>query len=130
MQDDGPQLVAGSADDPALLGTAFAHRDAVALPAEDAPAIDLDGLFRLTAPYPNPFNPEARFTLAVRAPRHVRVAVYDLLGRTVALLHDAPMEAGRTYGFTLDGSRWPSGLYVLHARGEHFQSAIRVVLVK
>jgi hypothetical protein len=38
---------------------------------------------------PNPFNPEARFSLMVKRRQEVEVTVYDMLGRRVQVLYSA-----------------------------------------
>jgi hypothetical protein len=43
----------------------------------------------------------------------VRLVVYDVLGREVAVLVSARQEAGR-YEVEIDGSSWVPGLYVYH----------------
>jgi len=70
--------------------------------------------------YPNPFNPQTtlRFTLPEEA--HVRLTVYDVLGREIMVLVDGTRLAGTHEGH-FDGSRLPSGIYVYRLRvtGEH-----------
>jgi hypothetical protein len=60
---------------------------------------------------PNPARDRAtiRFTLAEASA--VRLAVYDALGREVAVLVDGRVEAG-AHAAVLDGSTLPSGVYV------------------
>jgi len=61
---------------------------------------------------PNPARGEASVTLTLGAPAEVEAAVYDVLGRSVALLHDGPLPAGaRTLAF--DGAALPAGVYVV-----------------
>ncbi len=48
----------------------------------------------ITAIYPNPFNPETRINLWVPQAGLVRAEVFDLLGRSVAVLLNAPLGAG------------------------------------
>ena len=61
--------------------------------------------------YPNPFNPVASIEYKVPATGHVKVSVYDIQGRLVALLVDEPKAPGR-YAVSFDGSRLASGIYV------------------
>ena len=107
--------------------------------------IDFDGTFAFSpevevrvalpdafflAAYPNPFNPETTLRLAAPETQRVRVAVYDLLGRRVALLHEGRLAGGETHTFRFDGGGLPSGLYVIRVDGEHFRAARTVTLVK
>jgi hypothetical protein len=45
--------------------------------------------------YPNPFNPSTRIAFDVSARSSVQVAIYDVSGRTVAVLVNREMEPGR-----------------------------------
>ncbi len=66
----------------------------------------------LSAPWPNPATTAAvvRATLATAGP--VRLAVYDLTGRRVAVLHDGAMPAG-THAVPIDAGGLPGGVYVV-----------------
>src|SRR5690606_1437056 len=63
---------------------------------------------------PNPVRGGAEVTFEVEAAARVRVAVYDVLGREVAVLADGRFEAGR-YEATLDASGLAAGLYLVRA---------------
>ncbi|MFQ5571366.1 MAG: T9SS type A sorting domain-containing protein [Rhodothermales bacterium] len=91
---------------------------------------DLPASFYLSTVYPNPFNPEARFTLTVAAPQHVRVAVFDALGRSVAVLYDGLVSAGTAHPFVFEAGDLPSGVYLIRATGETFKAARRAVLAR
>jgi hypothetical protein len=45
--------------------------------------------------YPNPFNPATTILYVIPRAGRVRLAIYDLLGREVAVLVDAPQASGR-----------------------------------
>ena len=64
----------------------------------------------LTENYPNPFNPSSEISYALTESGHVRLAVYDVLGRQVSVLVDGTMNAG-THAVAFDGSGLPSGTY-------------------
>jgi hypothetical protein len=67
---------------------------------------------RLEQNYPNPFNPATTIRFAVGAyATRVRLAVYDLLGREVALLVDDIRPAG-LYETTWNAGIAPSGTYL------------------
>ena len=61
--------------------------------------------------YPNPFRQGATIEYRVPAPRHVRLTVYDVLGRELAVLVDERQSAG-SHSAKLDASSWPSGVYL------------------
>jgi photosystem II stability/assembly factor-like uncharacterized protein len=73
--------------------------------------------FALAPPAPNPFDGPTLLRFSVGAAGHVRLAVYDALGREVAVLADGPLEAGR-HEVAFDGLRLPSGLYVVRMTTE------------
>ncbi|MEM8483948.1 MAG: T9SS type A sorting domain-containing protein [Bacteroidota bacterium] len=83
----------------------------------------------LTA-YPNPFNPQTTLSLSLPVTQHVRVAVYDMLGRQVALIHDGLLYANQSHSFTFDATKLPSGAYLVRAQGEGFVQSRRISLVK
>jgi hypothetical protein len=67
--------------------------------------------------YPNPFNPTTTIAYAVPAaagerpgPGVVRLTVYDLLGREVAVLLDESMSPG-VHEVEFSADRLPSGVY-------------------
>jgi hypothetical protein len=67
--------------------------------------------YRLGQNYPNPFNPTTQIAYEVPTSGPVRIAIYDALGREVAVLVDQVVEAGR-HALTWDAAGLPSGLYV------------------
>jgi hypothetical protein len=75
----------------------------------------------LMAAYPNPFNPSTQIRFTLDAGRQTRVAVYDLLGREVAVLVNGTLSAG-SHQVTFDASGLASGVYLvrLEAGGEVF----------
>ncbi len=80
--------------------------------------------FSLARNYPNPFNPETsiEYTVGVGSGQLsvasvVRLAVYDVLGREVALLVNEAQAPG-TYTVRFDGSRLSSGVYVYRLQSD------------
>jgi flagellar hook assembly protein FlgD len=63
----------------------------------------------LTA-YPNPISRQATLEYTLPEATDVRIAVYDVLGRRVAVLEDGRQKAGR-HTARLDGGRLASGVY-------------------
>lgn len=97
---------------------------------EIATTIGVPDAFTLSAPYPNPFNPEASFTLALRSQQHVTITVADALGREVARLHDSVLAANQTHTFALKAAAWASGLYIVRVVGDRFSAHRTVSLLK
>ena len=77
---------------------------------------------------PNPASGRTALTFYLDAPRDVRLAVADVLGREVAVLAEGPRAAGE-HTATLDASRLPAGVYVarLVAGGETAARRLTVV---
>lgn len=86
--------------------------------------------FALTASYPNPFATRSQFELMVDRAQNVRVALYDLLGREVAVLHEGAVPAGVEHRVVIDASNLPSGTYLYRAVGETFAQTKQVTVVK
>jgi hypothetical protein len=63
-------------------------------PSIAEPDANVPSVFALSA-YPNPFNPTTQIEFDTPRPGNVRLAIFDLLGREVALLLDQEMTAGR-----------------------------------
>ena len=79
--------------------------------------------------YPNPFNPATTIVYNVPDPSDVRVLVYNLLGKTVAVLVDEHHAAGR-YETVFDASGLASGVYLYTLRAGSFTQTKRLVLLK
>ena len=77
---------------------------------------------------PNPATGRVSFALRSASTEAVTVAVYDALGRRVALLHDGPV--GVEEAFSVDVSRLPAGVYVVRASGSAVQSTQRFTVVR
>ncbi len=92
--------------------------------------VEVPGSFVLSEPYPNPFNPQTRFTLTTARTERVRIEVVDLLGRRVRLLHDGELRGGAPETFTFEAAGLPSGPYQIRALGETFVAARSVMLLK
>jgi len=90
---------------------------------------DLITEFKLHANYPNPFNPTTniRYELPQQSP--VRVEVFDVVGRRIALLVDTTQQAG-SYTVQFDGSGIASGLYLLRFQAGRFNETRQITLIK
>lgn len=85
--------------------------------------------FVLAQNYPNPFNPVTTIQFELPATTHVRLAVYDVLGREVAVLAEGPRAAGANT-VTFDAANLPSGTYLYRLETATQSWARTMVLVK
>jgi len=70
----------------------------------------LPSRFTLAQNYPNPFNASTNIQFEISDGAHVRIAVYDVLGRMVTLLTDQVYTSG-IHDLTWDASAQASGIY-------------------
>ncbi|HET6567736.1 MAG TPA: T9SS type A sorting domain-containing protein, partial [Rhodothermales bacterium] len=100
---------------------------AVNTSAEDSDT-DLPRAFALLPNAPNPFSQQTTIRFDLPRPSAVRLVVYDMLGRSVAVLADGSYPAGR-HALTLDAGRFPSGVYLyrLETDGGTFTRRMLVV---
>ncbi|MBE0643208.1 MAG: T9SS type A sorting domain-containing protein [Bacteroidetes bacterium] len=73
------------------------------------PAAAVEGL-QLHSAYPNPFTSAAQLSFALPAASHVRIAVYDMTGREVAVLVDGLRPAGLST-VSVVATGLPPGMY-------------------
>jgi|TARA_B110000116_G_scaffold263448_1_gene269950 hypothetical protein len=67
--------------------------------------------FKLSMPYPNPFNPTTRFDIFVPYDRKIDIRVYDVLGNQVdQITRERVFEAG-THSITWSAENFSSGVY-------------------
>ena len=82
-----------------------------ALGASDL-TVEAPSNYVLEGGYPNPFNPHTTIRFGLPESAQVRLVVFDVLGREVAVLVDGRVEAGR-HTAVFDGSGLPSGTYLV-----------------
>jgi len=79
--------------------------------------------------YPNPFNPSTVISGQWPVVSDVKLMVYDVLGREVAILANGRYAAGR-HEFTFDAAGLASGVYVYRLKAGDFVATKRMVLVR
>ncbi len=78
--------------------------------------------------FPNPFNATTTLSFDLPQSAKVRLSVFDLLGREVAVLVDAVVVAG-SHRVSFDGADLASGIYFARlAAGDRVQTRKLVVL--
>lgn len=73
--------------------------------------LEMADRFELRQNYPNPFNPVTVIGFQLPVNSQVRLAIYDLLGREVAVPVDGHLSAG-SHEITFDASSLNSGIYL------------------
>ena len=95
----------------------------------DEDETDVPAAFTLHQNYPNPFNPSTVIRYELPEGGHVRLAVYDMMGRRVAELVNGPVQAG-SHTADFDGSRLASGVYVYRLQSGGQVLSGKMMLVK
>ena len=90
---------------------------------------DVPAQFALDQNYPNPFNPVTTIAYALPTASDVSLAVYDVLGRRVAVLVEARRAAGRHMA-RFDASGLPGGVYVYRLQAGSFIATKSLVVLK
>lgn len=81
------------------------------------------------AVHPNPLRHAGTLTLHLDRSERVRIEVFDVLGRRVALVHDSVLPSGE-HRLTLDASGLVPGLYVVRAAGGTATTTTRVTVAR
>lgn len=85
--------------------------------------------FRLSEPYPNPFNSKARLEFNLRSAGFVKLGLYNLNGRLVRDITSGNFSAG-VHQLELDGSSLSAGIYLAVISSGANRQAVRAVLLK
>jgi len=85
--------------------------------------------FDLRQNFPNPLNPSTTISFNIPQQSHVKLVVYDVLGREVRTLVDEEKAPGR-YTVDFDASNFPSGVYLYRMVAGNFTQVRKMVLVK
>jgi len=85
-----------------------------ALGADEINLSDVPEEYNLFNAYPNPFNPTLNVKVSLPEKGQLRLSVFNVLGREVAVLADQSYSKG-IFNFTFDGSEMSSGIYFIKA---------------
>ena len=85
--------------------------------------------FTLEQNYPNPFNPRTVVSSQLPVASNVKLVIYDVLGREVAVLVNERRAAG-SYQDNFDGSGLASGLYICRLTAGSFVQSRAMLLLK
>lgn len=89
---------------------------------------------RLLDPVPNPFNPRVRIGFVLAQSERIRIEIFDVRGRRVRTLLDAPLESGegaQIWDGTDDtGAHVASGIYTVLLRSGSGRDMTKVTLLR
>jgi hypothetical protein len=88
-----------------------------------------DNMSGLTSSYPNPFNPETNISFRVDKESNVKITVYDMLGKTVAILANSKFSTG-IHTVNFNASNLNSGVYFYRYETEYASETKKIVLIK
>ena len=78
---------------------------------------------------PNPFNPRTGIAFVLAADAHVRLTVYDVRGRAVAVPADRAFGAGE-HTVLFDGRDLPSGVYFYRLQADGYDHTRKMIMLK
>jgi endonuclease/exonuclease/phosphatase family metal-dependent hydrolase len=91
--------------------------------------LDLPQQYILSHPYPNPFNPQVMIPITLAREAHIQLRIYDIHGRLVISIADDVLPAGKKL-FSWDGSRYPSGVYIVRCQAGRVMRTEKIILLK
>ena len=84
---------------------------------------------KISAPYPNPFNPQTAIQIELNENMHLYAAVFDINGRVVKQLINGYLQKGN-HEITFNNKGLTSGIYFIRIVGEGIQHTSKVVMLK
>lgn len=90
---------------------------------------EIPGSYKLEQNYPNPFNPSTNIKFSIPVKGIVKLKIFDVLGKEVAVLLNKEMNAGN-YNVDFNGAKLSSGVYFYKLETEAFTDVKRMLLLK
>lgn len=90
---------------------------------------EIPAQYTLSQNYPNPFNPNTKIRFAIPKQNYVKLSIYDVTGRVMAVLVNEELKPG-TYEVDWDASHRASGIYYYKLETDGFAETKRMVVVK
>jgi subtilisin-like proprotein convertase family protein len=118
-----------SADDGTLIGWGIQFNNQTVTGVGDPSITGIPNRFMLYQNYPNPFNPVTTVKYDLAKDVKVKITVYDLLGREVAVPVNEFKKAG-SYSMKFDGTQMASGIYFYKIEAGNFVETKKMILVK
>lgn len=84
--------------------------------------------FTLKQNYPNPFNPSTAISFALQTPSDVKLSIFDMAGRELAVLVNSNLKAGdHSYNWNASGLSSGTYFYRLSVNGEQIVKQMQLV---
>ncbi len=93
------------------------------------PVSVIPGEFSFAAPSPNPFNPTTTLSFTVPQAGMVKLTIFDVTGREVAVLQNGYLNSGN-YTRIFDASEFTSGVYFACLEAGSFKQTHKIILLK
>lgn len=90
---------------------------------------EIPSKYSLSQNYPNPFNPVTRIIYGIPKSGNVKLAIYDILGKEVAVIINGHQDAGK-YRFDFNASGLSSGIYFYQLISNNFTDTKKMILTK
>lgn len=84
---------------------------------------------QLAQNYPNPFNPTTTIRFSLSTGSYVRLSIYDVLGREIAILLDEKKTVGE-HKIVFDGSHLASGVYFVRLKSQSAFLLRKMIMAK
>ena len=110
-------------------GPSDIYFDAEDLPTGITNTNGIANTYNLSQNFPNPFNPTTTIKFGIPRNGFVKLVVYDVLGKEVAVLVNNEKTTG-TYEVTFDASKLNSGVYFYKITSGDFSGVKKMLLVK
>jgi hypothetical protein len=120
---------AANQNGPAASLTEFETGTTILTDVKNPPAKELPTSFALMQNYPNPFNPSTAIGFQVTAYSHVRLSIYDLLGREVATLVNEVKAPGE-HSVAWDARGMATGVYFYKLQAGNFAQTKKLLLLR
>jgi hypothetical protein len=126
-------LISGTNAIQMQLSWGWIYLDYLAVPTKVLTSInspsDLPLKFSLQQNYPNPFNPGTTIKYSIASAGHVKLVIFDLLGRQVATLVNQSQNPG-FYEVPFDAQKFTSGVYFYRIESGSFIQTKKMLLLK
>ncbi len=99
------------------------------LTADELAGAALPETYALSQNYPNPFNPTTAIPFSLPEASHVKLQVFDMLGRLVETIVDGEMAAG-FHQANFNARSYPSGAYMYRIEANGFIEVKQMMLIK